>query len=251
EIYALLLPERDPVERLHDPALAARYYYVLARTYMLGNHALVEENARRAIAEAERCGDRATMGGAYAVLTIACALSGQAAQGIECGQRAVKLLEMHGDVSQHLAEKDESALSYTYWALGLCHTRIGEFQEALIAQRRAMAIAETIGDAAMAGSATWGVGIIHAARGGWDDGIAEGQRAVQKAPTVMYRAIATGSLGFAYLEKGEACEAVVALEQSVPLLRQFGMKAFEGWFTTFLADANRLEGRLDQAGTLA
>jgi len=29
------------------------------------------------------------------------------------------------------------------------------------------------------------------------------------------------------------------------------MKAFEGWFTTFLAVANRLEGRLDQAGTLA
>src|SRR5262249_48816133 len=118
EIYALLLPERDRVGRLHDPALAARYYYVLARAYMLANHALVEQNARRAIAEAERCGDRATMGGAYAVLTIAYALSGQAAQGIECGQRAVKLLEMHGDVSQHLAEKDESALSYTYWALG-------------------------------------------------------------------------------------------------------------------------------------
>jgi tetratricopeptide (TPR) repeat protein len=67
----------------------------------------------------------------------------------------------------------------------------------------------------------------------------------------MYRAIATGYLGFAHLEKGEAHEAVVALEQSVPLLRQFGMKAFEGWFMTFLADANRLEGRLDQAGALA
>src|SRR5262249_1803110 len=109
ELYALVLPERDRVERLQDPALAARYYYVLARAYMLGNHALVEQNARRAIAEAERCGDRATMGGAFAVLTIACALSGQAAQGIDCGLRAVKLLEMVGDVSRldlkQLAEK--------------------------------------------------------------------------------------------------------------------------------------------------
>src|SRR5262249_31553780 len=142
ELYALVLPERDRVERLQDPALAARYYYVLARAYMLGNHALVEQNARRAIAEAERCGDRATMGGAFAVLTIACALSGQAAQGIDCGLRAVKLLEMVGDVSRldlkQLAEKteDESALSYAYWALGLCHTQISEFQEALVAQRR-------------------------------------------------------------------------------------------------------------------
>src|SRR5262249_59364344 len=75
--------------------------------------------------------------------------------------------------------------------------------------------------------------------------------AVEKARNVLYRAIATGYLSFAHLEKGEAHEAVVALEQSVPLLQHFGMKPFEGWFTTFLADANRLEGRLDQAVALA
>src|SRR5262249_56008056 len=112
--------------------------------------------------------------------------------------------------------EDQSALSYAYWALGLCQTQISEFQEALVAQRRALAIAEAIGDAAMAVSATWGIGIIHAARGDWDDGIAECQRAVQKARNVMYRAIATGYLGFAHLEKGEAHHAVVPLQQSIP-----------------------------------
>src|SRR5262249_56118065 len=95
-----------------------------------------EQNRRRAMAEAERGGERATMGGAYAVLTIAYALSGQAAQGIESGQRAVKLLEN---------TEDQSTVSYAYWALGLCHTQISEFQEALAAQGRALAIAETIG----------------------------------------------------------------------------------------------------------
>jgi len=242
EVSSLLLKERDRLERLQDAALAARYYYILARIYMLGNHALVAENARRAIAEAARCGDDATMGGAYGVLTIACVLLGQADQGIEHGQRAVKLLEN---------TREQWALSYAYWALGLCYSQIGEFQEAVVAERRALALAEAIGDAPMAASATWVVGIIHAVRGDLDEGIAECQRAVQKARDVLYRAIATGFLGFTYVEKGEAHEALVALEQSIPLIQQFGLKAFEGWFTTFLAEANRLEGRLDRASELA
>ncbi len=242
EIWSLLLPERDRLERLQDSALAARYYYTLARTYMLGNHTLVAENARRAIAEAEHCGDDATMGGAYGVLAVACALSGQAARGIECGQRAVTLLEK---------TREQWSLCYAYWALGLCCSQTSAFEDAVVAERRALALAEEIGDRPMEVSAIWVVGIIHSVMGEWDEGIAECQRAVQRARDVLYRAIATGFLGFAYLEKGEAQHAIAALEQSIPLLHQFGLRAFEGWFTTFLAESHRLEGRLDRADELA
>src|SRR5205814_7787257 len=136
ESIAILLAEHDRVERLRDPALAARYYFDLARAYMLGNHGLVAENARRAIADAERCGDSATMGGAYGVLTVACALSGQAPLGIECGQRAVALLD---------ASPEQWHLSYACWALGLCWTQTGAFAECLAIERRALAIAQAIG----------------------------------------------------------------------------------------------------------
>ena len=242
EVSTLLIQERDRLERLQDSALAARYYFLLARAYMLSNHALVAENALRAIAEAEHCGDSATMGGAYGVLAVACALSGQAARGIECGQRAVTLLEK---------TEEQWSLCYAYWALGLCCSQTGSFQDAVVAERRALAIAEAIGDQPMESSATWVMGIILSAIGEWDEGIAECQRAVQKARDVLYRAIATGFLGFAYLEKGEAQPAIAALEQSIPLLHQFGLRAFEGWFTAFLAEAHRLEGRLDRADALS
>ena len=242
ELLSLLLGEHDRLERLRDPVLAARYYFVLARAYMLGNHNLVADNARRAIAEAERCGDSATMGGAYGVLTVACALSGQAPTGIECGRRAVALLD---------TSPERWSLSYAWWALGLCHSQTGAFEEAITVEHRALAIAQAIGDPALEASATWVIGVTHAAMGEWDQGIAECRRAVGAARDVLYRAISTAFLGFAYMEKGDAGAAVAALEESIPLVHQFGLKAFEGWFTAFLAEGHRLEGRLDRGEALA
>ena len=243
EMGALLLPERERLEGLREPSLTARYYFILARMYMLvGNHALVVDNARRAIAEAERCGDDATMGGAYGVLAVACALSGQTARGIECGQRAVALLE-----------KTDSRrwLSYAYWALGVCCSQTGKFQEALAAEQRSLAIAQAIGDAAMEVSATWIAGVVRAAMGEWDEGIAGCLRAVHVARDVLYRALATAFLGFAYMEKGDAEHAIAALEQAIPLVQRFGLRGYEGWFTAFLAEAHRLAGHLERAEAMS
>jgi tetratricopeptide (TPR) repeat protein len=242
EILSTLLDQRDRLARLQEPTLAGRYHFLLARAYMLADHTLVVENARRAIAEAERCGDNATVGGAYGVLAVACALSGEAARGIDCGQRAVMLLEK---------TEEQRSLSYAYWALGMCCSQTGAFEDGMVAERRALAIAEAIGDPPMEVSAGWGVGIIQAARGDWDEGIASCQRAVQRARHVLYRALANGFLGFAYMEKADAEPAIAALEQAIPLVQRFGLKAFEGWFTAFLAEAHRLEGRLDRAEALA
>ncbi len=242
ETHALLLQERDRLERLGDPALAAHYHFLLARAYIfVGGHDLAAENARRAIAEAERCGDEATMGKAYSILALADALSGQAAQGIEHGHRAVALLE---------TTKEESWLCYAYWALGLCCTQTGAFEAALAAEARALAIAQATGDHQEA-YARWTMGTVYAAIGDWDQGIAECQRAVDKTRDALNRAIATGYLGFAYLEKGDTQQAIAALEQSIPFLHRVGFRAFEGWFTAFLAQAHCLEGRLDRAEALA
>jgi tetratricopeptide (TPR) repeat protein len=242
EIFALLLDQRDRLVRLHDPALAGHYHFMLARAYMLADHTLVVENARRAIAEAERCGDNATIGGAYGVLAVACALSGEAARGIECGQRAVTLLDK---------TPDQWSLCYAHWALGLCCSQTGAFEDGIVAQRRALAIAEAIGDPSLEVSATWGVGIIQAAMGEWEEGIATCHRAVQRARHTLYRAVASGFLGFAYMEKADPEPAIAALDQSIPLIQRFGLKAFEGWFTAFLAEAHRLAGRFDSAEALA
>src|SRR5207247_265678 len=158
------------------------------------------------------------------------------------GRRAVALL----DVSP-----EGWSLSYACWALGLCCSQTGAFEEAITVEHRALAIAQAIGDPALEASAAWVIGITHAAMGAWDQGIAECRRAVDATRDLLYRAISTGFLGFAYMEKGDAGAAVVALEESIPLVNQFGLKAFEGCFTAFLAEAHRLKGRLDRGEALA
>jgi tetratricopeptide (TPR) repeat protein len=242
EIFSLLLGERDRLERLQDPTLAALYHYLLGRAYMLGRRDVAVDHARRALAEAERCADTAAMGRAYGLLAVAGALSGQAARGIEDGRRAVALLEK---------TPDQSSLCYAYWALGLCCSQTGAFEDAMAAETRARQIAEAIGDQPQEASVAWVMGITLAAMGNWEEGIVECHRAVEKARDALNRAITTGFLGFAYLEKGDAGPAIVALQQSIPLLHEFGIRALEGWFTAFLAEAHRLEGRVERAEALA
>ena len=242
EIFTMLLPEADRLARLDDPALGALYHYLLGRAYILGRHELAVEHARRSIAHAERASDKATMGKAYSLLAVAGALSGQALGGLEDGTRAVRLLEN---------TPEQSSLSYAYWALGLCQCQIGAFDDARIAHGRALQIAEAIGDLPMEASATWGLAVIDTAVGKWDDGIAASERAVRAARDALNRAITTGMLGFACLEKGDTARARSAFEQSIPLLHRFGLRAFEAWFTALLGEAHRVEGQLDRAYVLA
>jgi transcriptional regulator with AAA-type ATPase domain len=163
DIVAMLLDHRDRLERVGDHALAAQYHFLLARAYMLGSHGMAGEHARRAIGEAEACGDHVTMGNAYSLLALADALSGKAARGIEHGRQAVALLEH---------TREQSSLSYAYWALGLACTQAGAFEAAIAAETQALRIADTTGDQPQAASASWVMGIIHAAIGEWERGIA-------------------------------------------------------------------------------
>ncbi|HXH85002.1 MAG TPA: sigma 54-interacting transcriptional regulator [Candidatus Tectomicrobia bacterium] len=238
ELCTGLLQERERLERVGDPALAGPYFVYLARAFMLGQHQRAIEAARQAVAEAERCGDVATMGAALGVLAVARVLSSEARRGIDAAQRAVTLLE---------GRSEQWSLAYAYWALGLAFSQIAAFREAIDAERRALAIAEAIGASGIEASALWVIGIIHAARGEWDAGIAECERAVRRARDVLYVALTTGFLGFAHLQKGTPQPAIAALEQSITLLRRFGLRAFEAWFAALLAEAYRLDGALDRA----
>src|SRR5207245_3551381 len=108
-----------------------------------------------------------------------------------------------------------------------------------------------IGSLPLESSALWVIGVIHAVMGEWDDGIARCREAVDKSGDVLYRAINSGFLGLAYVEAGKGPAAIAVLEESVPLMRQFGLNAHASWFTAFLAEAYRLDGRLARAEILA
>ena len=70
-MLALLLPEQADVDAAADPRLAAAYYLRLGstRTY-LGEHAQAVDDANRALLEAERCSDSATMGKSHYLLAL-------------------------------------------------------------------------------------------------------------------------------------------------------------------------------------
>ncbi len=182
------------------------------------------------------------MGKAYSLLAMQGALSGQALQGIEHGREAIALLE----------RTDERWwLGQAYWMVGLNYSQMGEFEPALEAEGRAHAIGEDLGDPRLQTFAAWVSGMIYAAIGEFDAGIASCERALRSAPDPLERAIAAGCLGYAYLEKGDTARAIPALERSVQQLAQFRYRPFLGWFSVFLAEANRLERKLDRAADLA
>jgi tetratricopeptide (TPR) repeat protein len=82
-------------------------------------------------------------------------------------------------------------------------------------------------------------------------GVAACRRAVECAPDPLNRAVATGWLGFAHMENGDAAQAISLLERAAGQFGRFGYRPLQGWFTAFLAEAYRSSGQLDVAREVA
>ncbi len=243
EIVDLLLPDRGNLELLNNPALAGHYHFLLGRTYsFLADRDRAAQAAQRAIEEADRCGDEATKGKAYCLLAQDGPLSGQAVKGIEQGQQAVALLER---------TNERWWLGYAHWVVALNYSQIGSFEPALEALARAGAIADAMADPRLQSFAAWASGTIYAAMAEADPAIEACQRALERAPDPLNRAITTGWLGFAYVEKGDASRAIPLLEQATNQFARFGYRPFQAWFSVFLAEAYRINGEVDRALELA
>ncbi|MBI3028821.1 MAG: hypothetical protein HYY64_04840 [Candidatus Rokubacteria bacterium] len=243
EILELLLQKAEGVGRLEDPARIGRYYFQLGRVYsFLGDHDRAAQCAQKAIAEAERSGDEDTIGKAYFLLALEALFSSEFLHGIEHGRRAMALLE----------RSDEPWwVGSAYWVVGLNYSVLGEFEPALEAHARARALGETIGDARLQSLPVWGSGIVHSAMGEWEAGIEACRRALELAPDPLHTALASGWLGFAYLEKGDAAQAIRLLEPAVRQFGQYEFRPMQGWFTSYLAEAYLLNGGADKARDLA
>ena len=243
ESWDLLLGQRERLERLQDPTLAGPYYFWLSHTYShMGDQERATQSAQRAIAEAIQCGDAATLGQAYFVLAREGCWSGRLVQGIEHGQKAVALLER---------TEERWWLGMAYWAVGITEYYLGAFEPALEAAARIQAIGEALGDLRLQAYAAWSTGLIEATRGEWEAGIAACQRSLARSPDPFLTAAVMGFLGHAHLEKGDAAQAIAALEQAVQHMSRYGYRQLHGWFTTDLSEAYRLSRQIEQARDLA
>jgi hypothetical protein len=149
----LLLRQRERLERLGDPSIASPYYFWLGHIYnYLGDHRRAAQSAHRAIEEAERCGDQATMGKAYHVLALEDYWSCQFLQGVEHGRRAVFLLER---------TEERWWLGHSHWVTAMNYILLGELRPSLEAAAQTQAIGDAIGDRQLQTDAAWITGVIH------------------------------------------------------------------------------------------
>src|SRR5712691_6522923 len=87
--------------------------------------------------------------------------------------------------------------------------------------------------------------------GEWDAAIKACQRSIQGAPDTASKAYASAFLGYAYLEQGDAIQALPLLEQAVQRFVQFQFRPFACWFTALLAEAYRCTQQFETAQELA
>ncbi|HEU4370934.1 MAG TPA: sigma 54-interacting transcriptional regulator, partial [Methylomirabilota bacterium] len=235
--------ERERIDRFRDPVLAGPYYFWLARTHgVLGDQERAVEAAHRALEEAERCDDRATIGKACYVLAYGDYWQGRPSAGVEHGRQAVSLLE---------GTHERFWLGLAHWVVAISHAHMGDFERGLEAMVHAEVIAEETRDPQLLCTVAWSSGMMQTGRGDYDAGIAACRRAVEISPNPVNTALARGFLGVCHLEKGEAEEAIPLLEESAERLAQFEIRQTQGWYLALLAEAHLLSGRADRAAELA
>jgi tetratricopeptide (TPR) repeat protein len=194
------------VKRLGDPAIAGEYYFRLGRTYdVLADHERAVECARRAIEEAERCGDRTVEGKARFVLAYVGYWTGHYAEGVEHGRQAVAALE---------GSPERWWLGEANWVIGINHAmgRVRPGVAASSGSRRSASLTLPAKHGRLHSgrhsrpAGAWSWPSSGAARGGWPDPVGT--------------AVARG-LGASLLEKGDAEGAIPLLERSVEQLGRF------------------------------
>ena len=228
---------------LDDPALAGPYHFLMCRSHLFrGDDEAAAQHAEAGIREARRAGDEATLGKIHYALAQRGALSGRPHEGLDHGRQATVHLERAGETWW---------LGSAHWALALNHGLLGEFQAGLEEAVRATVLGAAVDDPQVRSAAAWVRGIIHVLRGEVETGLEACRLAAACSPDPLNTALATGWLGLAHLESGDAAAAMPALEQSIRLLAQFHFPQPRAWFMTSLADAHRLAGQLEPAEELA
>ena len=241
-IVERLLQHRETLDQLHDAALGGHYHFLMSRSYLfLGDDEHASWHATMGITEATRSGDDATRGKIHYVLAQRGALSGRPTEGLEHGREAAMLLERAGEGWW---------VGPAHWAVGLSHALRGEFEPALVAQGKASAIGEAVGDPQLRCSSAWATGVVYSALGDHDAGIAACRRALEHSPDPLDTAIGLGWLGYVYVEKEEAEQAIAPLEQAIQQLTQFRFAQLLGIFTVMLGEARRVTGNLEMAAEL-
>src|SRR5262245_2187913 len=247
EAHALLLEQTARVERLSDASLTGLHLFWIG--YLLGTFGQNEDavaTERRALEEAARAGDEATMGKASMVLACESYILGRALEGIAHGRQAVALLERTG-------ERASLAVAMRWLSQNLMH--VGEFTAAQAILEQMIALAESLGDRSLEATACHSLCRVDAIIGDYARAVELGRRAVEIAPEPVGQAYSLGHLGSAYVEAGDAPQAIATLEESLTQLHRLSAGGYhrqmDGFVLAHLSHAYLLKGDVERAAAIA
>ena len=239
ETRDLLLRHQPRVDALNDPQIAGEFYFWLGHTHAhVGGAAGPERFAMRAIEEAERAGDGATIGMARTVLAWEGFFTGRYAEGAEQARAAVVALE---------PTEEWWWLSYALGWEAVNQMSLGAFDAALALVERARVIGRERQDPRLHSYSAWMRGRIRAMRGDWEAAIADLDESLESSPDPLNSAYAMGWLGFSHRGKGDHARAIALLEQAVASMDAFRFQRLVCIFGGFLAGAYRSADRIDEA----
>jgi DNA-binding NtrC family response regulator/tetratricopeptide (TPR) repeat protein len=234
----LLRQHVTSLDRVGDPSVAGRYYFWLGHTLSSVGGDQAQEYADRAIQEAQRAGDTATVGKAFYVLARVGFWSCRFADGIAHGRRAISLLK---------EVKDQWWLGHTYCYVSGMLALTGDLDAAERAADEARAIGLATGDPRLQSFADWTAGTVYAAYGDGERAVAVCRRGLAVAPDPINSAGAQGTLGWAYREQGDLEQATSFLRAAVEQFERVRFRPFQAHFTGHLAEAYVIAGQLDRA----
>jgi tetratricopeptide (TPR) repeat protein len=242
DALTLLTQQRELINQLQDAWLDNRHALLLSQIYSrLENWEAAAQHAQRILDTTTPGHDDATRGQACYVLAQERYWSGHLLEGIEFSEQAMTLLER---------PEQRAQLGMAHLMLGLNTLLVGDFSRALHAADQARAIGTSIQDPHLLTFADWLTGWAQATCGEGEAAIQACQRSLDRAPDPLSTALALGWLGYAYLEQGEAAEAISLLKQAVPRMQQFQRRRLESLYTTFLCEAYLARDDLDTAREL-
>ncbi|MEE9149458.1 MAG: hypothetical protein V3U27_18920, partial [Candidatus Tectomicrobia bacterium] len=242
ETAALLVQQQPLVGQQGDTRLEGRYALLLSQTQsQLGAWDQAVQQGCRAVEKARAGHDDVTLGQAYQVLAMARYWEGEVREGLDCSQFAITLLER---------PQERTRLGLAHCVLALNALVLGDFACALEATAEAHTIGQELGDPHLQTFAAWATGWIQATRGEWEAGLTACQRGVEWAPDPLSAAFALGWLGYAYLEQGDAEQAIAPLQQAIQGMRQFAYGRLQGLYTIFLGETHLAQGDAEAAYTV-
>ena len=243
EGLSLLQREQPRLERLHEPTLAGPYYFLLGHmSTHLALHAQARAHLQQALAAAAQCHDTTTMGKAHFALAGAAILTGHYTQGVAHGRQAIALLEQ---------TPERYWLGMAFFILGSNYAYLGELALAQSAFDQVRRLGEALGDRRLQSFAAFNTARVCIDQGEYAAAIAVSQHALALATDPHATSNALFTLGRAYVEHGDATQAIPVLEQAAQICEQMQYRAVQGMSLAHLSRAYLLRGNLEQALDLA